>query len=303
MPIGARRRSRPYRAPSFRCLFIVYALASLSIAFPSISHFRLSVRELFRGAQLSVLMVIFNKAAYLNRSLSSILNLTLAPHRFSVICVDDGSTDNSSLVVAFFAMRLMNLRLVTHPSNLGTHRARITAVRNARTPFLTFLDPDDEFTGMGLEAALDTIIEKDADIVEFGCHTITWNETLLRCWLLPRIREAEPARYARLYYRGRINSHVHRKIIRTELYKKAIDAMPESVVNRRLIRYEDKLHYAFIIANMTRKYYFLNVLGEFRYWGLEDNSQTETYQSANETAENDEYVSRVILETFNRVAK
>jgi hypothetical protein len=96
---------------------------------------------------------------------------------------------------------------------------------------------------------------------------------------------------------------VHRKIIRTDLYQRALQAMPQAVLDHRLIRYEDKLHYAFIIANMTRKYHYIGVLGELRYWGLEDNSQTETYQSINETVKNDEYVTRVIYSHFHKTAK
>jgi glycosyltransferase involved in cell wall biosynthesis len=298
-----RPRARPYRQPSFRTFCIIFALAHAPFPFVGVRGVRFVVRSIHSGAELSILMVIYNKWSYLNRSLSSIANLSLSPARYEVLCVDDGSTDNSTRVVGRFFRLIPSLRLIRHGANLGTHRARITAVRNARAPFLTFLDPDDEFAGAGLELALDAIEARDADIVEFGCHTVLHNETIGRCWLRPRTREAEPGRYARMYYRGRINSHVHRKVIRTELYQRALRAMPPDVLDRRLIRYEDKLHYAFIIANMTRKYYYINVLGELRYWGLEDNSQTETYQSINETVENDEYVTKVIYGVFGKVAR
>jgi glycosyltransferase involved in cell wall biosynthesis len=301
----APQRPRPRRPfhYNFRQFFFVLSFAHLFLAVPNVSAIRFSVRELCRGLELSILMVIYNKSSYLYRSLPSIANLSLSQSRFELVCVDDGSTDNSTDVVRLFAVRFREFRLILHGANLGTHRARITAVRAARAPFLTFLDPDDEFTGNGLEVALDTIQIKDADIVEFACHTVLWNETLDRCWMTPRIREAKPARFKRLFYRARLNPHVHRKVIRTELYLRALDAMSPEVLNKRLLRYEDKLHYAFIVENMTRNFYFLKILGELRYWGLADNSRSETYQSLNESEENDEYVRKVIFDRFGQIAK
>jgi glycosyltransferase involved in cell wall biosynthesis len=258
--------------------------------------------NLLEARDLSILMVIFNKGRYLNRSLSSIFRLSLPRRRFEVVCVNDGSTDNSTLVVAIHQQRESNLHLYSLMRNMGTHFARLTAVRLARTPYLTFLDPDDEFIGDGLQCALDKIIEKDADIVEFGCHTRTHNTTSKKCWMPPRIREATRSKLASLFYRARINCHLHRKIFRTQTYKDAVAAMPEDVITTRILRYEDKLHFAFILDKMRNMYYYVPKVGELRYWGLEDNSQSENYQSINDTIRNLNYVNNMINQTFHRWA-
>jgi hypothetical protein len=61
-----------------------------------------------------------------------------------------------------------------------------------------------------------------------------------------------------VFYGGRINWHLHRKVFRTDLYKREIAAMLEYVRNRRILRYEDKLQYCkhdkeFHIAAHTRR--------------------------------------------------
>jgi glycosyltransferase involved in cell wall biosynthesis len=301
-----KRAARPATAPhSFRCLIVSLTVGYVVLCrSPPEPDFFLEIeRAPLSSRELSILMVIFNKGQYLSRSLSSILRLSLSRRRYEVLCVDDGSTDNSTRVVALFQAIEPHIHLHKLPQNRGTHIARITAVRLARTPFLTFLDPDDEFTGEGLRLALDKIILTGADIVEFGCHTVVGNKTVKRCWMPPRVREANPNYLARLFYRGKINPHVHRKIFRSQLYKDAIDAMPEYVLESRILRYEDKLHFAFILDRMRRKYYYIRVLGEFRYWGLEDNSQSANYQSVNASVQNDIFVNSVINRTFGRVAK
>jgi hypothetical protein len=171
------------------------------------------------------------------------------------------------------------------------------------TPYLTFLDPDDEFEGRGLEVALHRIQERAADIAEFRCRMIVpeLNFSSMRCWRSPRVKLANASQLADLFYGGLINWHLHRKIFRTSVYKEAIEAMPESVRDRRLIRFEDKLHYAFILSKMRKHFVYVHKMGEVRYYGLEDNSMSETYQTQADHDENDAFVTMVINTTFHRV--
>jgi glycosyltransferase involved in cell wall biosynthesis len=254
--------------------------------------------------ELTVILVIFNKAHYLNRSLSSILRLSIPRDALRILCVDDGSTDAS--VVAVLRFQSMDCRVILrrNPRNLGTHMARIRAVLLVQTKFLIFLDPDDEFIGSGVPRALAKIREREADIVEFGCQVVLPPANLIiqRCWKSPAIREATPARLRQMFYDGEINCNVHRKIFRTELYRQAIAAMPAEVRRKRILRYEDKLHFAFIVEAMTRTYYAISALGQYRYEDLWDNSKSATYQSVNKSRANCRYVSRVINQTFHRRA-
>lgn len=259
----------------------------------------------YEGPDLSVLLVIYNKYHYLNRSLTSIINLPIDPGRIQIICVDDGSTDNSTDIVQIFQKYDNRILLYKNEANLGTHMARVTAVLYTKSPYLTFLDPDDEFTGRGVQRALDFIKANNADIVEFGCQMVIQhiNKTNMRCWRPPQVARATPAEYKKMFYRGETNCHVHRKIFRTEVYKAAIEMMPEWVLSERIIRHEDRLHYAFIVNAMTRNFHYLHVLGEIRYYGLPDNSQSEYYQSRSESRKNDRFVTRTIRRLFRHVVK
>lgn len=303
------RHSRFLRSRTFAFIWAVLCLVCLLrdlkcvIKAPIFSFKRSFLQS--NGPELSILMVIYNKAHYLNRSMTSILKLPIEHSNVEIICVDDGSTDNSVDIIHKFQEKDDRIKLYKNGENMGTHITRINAVLYTKTPFLTFLDPDDELIGRGVQRALDFIKTKDADIVEFGCQMVVerLNMTNVRCWKVPKVDVATPSEYTKLYYRGRVNCHLHRKIFRTELYQNAINTMPDWIRSQRIIRYEDKLQYAFIVNLMTRNFYYLPVLGEIRYYGLVDNSQSECYQSKNESKANDKFVSQAIRQLFHKTAR
>jgi glycosyltransferase involved in cell wall biosynthesis len=234
-----------------------------------------------------------------------VLGLTVPAARVAVIVVDDASTDDSCSRVRDFQARDRRIHLHRMPVNVGTHVARLTAVSLVRTPFLTFLDPDDEFFGHGVRRALQWIAAFELDVAEFSCRMIIprKNRTDILCWRPPKVYEAAPSEFRQMFYDGVINCHLHRKIFRTEIYRQAIAAMPPWVRRQRIIRFEDKLHFAFIVNAMTRPYMFVNAIGEIRYYGLADNSMSATYQSIRQSTANERLVDRIINQSFHVIPR
>ncbi|NIC41415.1 glycosyltransferase family 2 protein [Aquabacterium sp. A08] len=90
---------------------------------------------------LSVVIPCYNAEKTLHNTLQSVL---LQDYQdFEVICVDDGSSDNT-LDVAHNAARLDGRIKVLTQENQGALAARLTGVRIATADLLTFVDADDE---------------------------------------------------------------------------------------------------------------------------------------------------------------
>lgn len=98
---------------------------------------------------ISVIVPLYNKAAYIQRALESIFNQSLSD--FEVIVVDDGSTDDGPRIVSEYADR--RLRRVAQ-RNAGPGSARNRGIREARSEYLAFLDADDEWAPGYLEESL-----------------------------------------------------------------------------------------------------------------------------------------------------
>src|SRR5688500_18381722 len=88
---------------------------------------------------VSVIIPTYNRAGMLRRALQSVCAQTHA--HLEVILVDDGSTDDTELVVRDFEdHRFSYIR----QSNSGAPAARNAGIGRARGEFVAFLDSDDE---------------------------------------------------------------------------------------------------------------------------------------------------------------
>lgn len=90
--------------------------------------------------RISVVIPLYNKAAYVRRAIESVLAQGEAVTE--VIVVDDGSTDDSAARVA--AMASPKLRLVKQ-ENGGVSVARNRGIEEASGEFICFLDADDVY--------------------------------------------------------------------------------------------------------------------------------------------------------------
>jgi len=87
---------------------------------------------------ISVVIPLYNKAAYIAEAVRSACEQTCPP--LEVIVVNDGSTDGGDEIVR--ALPYANLRLISIP-NSGVSVARNTAIDAAQGEYVAFLDADD----------------------------------------------------------------------------------------------------------------------------------------------------------------
>lgn len=88
----------------------------------------------------SVIIPVYNVETYLRQCLESVLNQTFLD--WEAICVNDGSTDNSSEILEEFAARDGRIQVIAQP-NGGLSAARNTGMDAAKGDYLLFLDSDD----------------------------------------------------------------------------------------------------------------------------------------------------------------
>jgi glycosyltransferase involved in cell wall biosynthesis len=86
---------------------------------------------------ITVVIAVYNGAETIRRAIESVLAQTSAPHE--VIIVDDGSTDETAMVVREFGDRVRYI----YQSNAGVAAARNAGAAAAHGDWLAFLDADD----------------------------------------------------------------------------------------------------------------------------------------------------------------
>lgn len=114
--------------------------------------------------KVSVIVPVYNVAAYLPQCLDSIINQTLRD--IEIICVDDGSTDESAEILKEYEKKDKRIRAF-YRENHGAGAARNYGLQQARGKYLSFLDSDDFFDEIMLEKAYKKAEECMADMVVF----------------------------------------------------------------------------------------------------------------------------------------
>ncbi|MBU6157925.1 MAG: glycosyltransferase family 2 protein [Bacteroidetes bacterium] len=108
----------------------------------------------------SIITPSYNRAHIIGQAINSVLTQSFTDFEF--IIVDDGSTDDTEKVVqAFGDTRIQYIK----QENKGVCAARNTGIRNAKAPYITFLDSDDQALPNWLDDFYNTINLKTPDLV------------------------------------------------------------------------------------------------------------------------------------------
>lgn len=89
---------------------------------------------------ISVVIPVFNVEKYLNACITSVLNQSY--ENLEIILVNDGSTDNSPVIVDQYAREDGRVRVI-HKTNGGLSDARNAGMKKASGDYVTFIDSDD----------------------------------------------------------------------------------------------------------------------------------------------------------------
>lgn len=112
---------------------------------------------------VSVIIPVYNVEKYLKRCLDSVLAQTY--ENLEVICVNDGSADQSLSILNDYALKDTRVK-VFDKKNGGAASARNYALKNATGDYIAFVDPDDWIESSMYETIIEKMERLSADI---GC--------------------------------------------------------------------------------------------------------------------------------------
>ena len=115
--------------------------------------------------KFSIIIPVYNTSKYLDKCLESVLKQT--NQDFEVICVNDGSTDDSLEVLNKYKEDVK----IINQENLGLSEARNNGVKNATGKYLLFIDSDD-YIDKSLLQKLDSVTKNNPDLVRFGVNEV-----------------------------------------------------------------------------------------------------------------------------------
>lgn len=123
---------------------------------------------------VSIIMPVYNTAAFLPAALDSILAQTYPA--WEAILVDDGSTDDSGAICDSYAARDRRFRVI-HKINAGVSAARNIGLDAARGEYIGFVDSDDWADPAMIATMVDDLERNDADVAKCGFRTVEQDRT------------------------------------------------------------------------------------------------------------------------------
>lgn len=147
---------------------------------------------------VSVIITCFNQGAYLGDAIESALSQTYP--RLEVLVVDDGSTDDTSLVAARYS-RVMLIR----QENRGLSAARNTGIDASAGDYLIFLDADDRLLPRATQSGVNCLDEHDNCAIVYGRYRLISADGLV----MKSVVEQEPREdnYVNMLRRNYIGMH------------------------------------------------------------------------------------------------
>lgn len=122
--------------------------------------------------KVSIIVPIYNVEKLLKRCLDSLVNQTLKD--IEIICINDGSTDNSLEILKSFANKDKRI-VIIDKQNEGLCIARNTGMKIAQGEYIGFVDSDDWVDLDFYEKLYNSAVNNNADIAVSEIYEVHWN--------------------------------------------------------------------------------------------------------------------------------
>ena len=129
------------------------------------------VRYKDKTPAVSVIIPIYNTSRYLRSALDSVLGQSF--HDIEIVCVEDGSEDNSREILLEYAAKDERIVTILVDSNQGLCQSRKTGILHSSGEYVMFLDSDDEYLPGTCARVYEEIVSIGSDMLQFGAKTVT----------------------------------------------------------------------------------------------------------------------------------
>lgn len=116
----------------------------------------------------SIIVPVYNVEPYLEEGLNSIIKLDIKD--LEIICINDGSTDNSLNILQSFAIKDPRI-IVINQKNQGVSVARNIGIEKATGQYISFFDPDDYIDYKVYKDSINECYKHNLDILISSYYT------------------------------------------------------------------------------------------------------------------------------------
>lgn len=140
------------------------------------------IEYLFGMKRLSIIVPMYNVEKYVERCIISLEKQDMDHNQYEIICVNDGSPDNSSQIIKQLKEKYNNIILIDQ-ENQGVSVARNNGMDLATGEYILFIDPDDYVDENAFLGILERARKADAQVSFLGFSFRDHEEKSIKQWL------------------------------------------------------------------------------------------------------------------------
>ena len=209
--------------------------------------------------ELTIVVPVYNVEKYLPQCLNSILRQEY--RNFELLCVNDGSTDNSASILSDYAAKDPRIKIITK-ANGGLSSARNAGIEKAQGTLIGFVDSDDYIHPNMFYLLVNSIKTWKSDLSVCGVHICPENkntdknrvENFKKFFSLPTAGHYATCTFA---YNS-LNCCAWNKVYKTDIIKKNNLSFPEGLL------YEDSCFFRSYLIKCSTFSIVQNTLYHYR---------------------------------------
>ena len=182
-------------------------------------------------AKISIILAVYNGAEDVGRCIDSLRSQTYRD--IEIICVDDGSTDNTLEILKQYAGEDERIRVLEQGENKKLLLAIKRGVKAATGEYIMFVDDDDWYEPNACERVAEIIADKQPDVIYYGTNLVetdgkTDNE--IKANRISRLKSCdyEYCGENTLWLENIKYIYLWNKAVKSDVAKAAYDAMPDA---------------------------------------------------------------------------
>ena len=261
---------------------------STPLSLNNISYFNIS-----RNPYISVIIPIYNSELELFSLHKSIQDQSLK--NIEIIYIDNNSTDNSTFIIEKFQKRDNRIILLKNKGNKGPFYSRNKGAIFAKGEYIQFIDSDDTLYGNLLEKVYLTAKLKNIDIIQYRLYD---NFYILKEKIKKNVIMIQPELSNHMYYgTGRLkqtNLFIFNKIIKRDIFLKALIYMGVELINEHLFYNEDLLQ-LFCVLRVANSFLYIKDIGYSKL------KRVKKMKSLIGNAHNPELANKILYDNFIEV--
>ena len=218
-----------------------------------------------KNPKISIISPIYNREKFLIRFFKNLQYQNFKD--IEIIFIDDFSKDNSVYLIEEFQKKDKRIILIKNKKNKGTFVIRNIGILLSKGKYLFTPDPDDNLSKDILNICYNLAEKFNYDIIRFNIYLK--NGKLKFEKFINDIENGpiyQPALSNYIFYGSKelrlIDFYIYNKIIKKEVFIKALNALDKYYLNIYMIFYEDSLLNYFVHLE-SKSLYFLKKIGYY----------------------------------------